>query len=205
MEIFSNTNLVNIINTVGLLGIFGIVFAESGLLIGFFLPGDSLLFTAGILASQNLINIYLLLIVTFIAAVIGDNVGYAFGKKVGPKIFSREDSWLFHKENLNKAYGFYQKYGPLTIVLSRFTPIVRTFAPIVAGAGQMDYKVFFFYNIAGGLAWTLLLTLSGFFLGKIIPNIDKYLLPIVAIIVVGSLIPSVYHIIKERMKQKNVK
>jgi len=205
LEIFSNTGLINIINTAGLLGIFGIVFAESGLLIGFFLPGDSLLFTAGFLASQNFINIYLLLIVTFVAAVIGDNVGYAFGKKVGPKIFSREDSWLFHKENLNKAYAFYQKYGPLTIVLSRFTPIVRTFAPIVAGAGQMDYKVFFFYNIAGGLAWTLLLTLSGFFLGEIIPNVDKYLLPIVVVIVVGSLIPSVYHIVKERMKQKNAK
>ena len=144
---------VTILKTVGYLGMFAIVFAESGLLIGFFLPGDSLLFTAGMLASQGLLNIYILIPLTFIAAVLGDSVGYAFGYRVGPKIFKRGDSFFFHKDHLKRAEYFYEKYGSKTIVLARFMPVVRTFAPIVAGMGKMRYHKFLFYNIVGGVLW----------------------------------------------------
>ena len=150
MDWFSGENLIELIKTVGYLGVFGIVFAESGLFIGFFLPGDSLLFTAGLLASQGYLNIATLLLVVFVGAVLGDNFGYAFGKTVGPKLFRRENSILFHKKNLIRAHNFYKQYGPMTIILARFIPVVRTFAPIVAGIGQMQYKTFVFYNIFGG-------------------------------------------------------
>lgn len=204
MDLFSGENLISLIKTVGYLGIFGIVFAESGILVGFFLPGDSLLFTAGFLASQGFLNIYWLTIIIFVAAVLGDNVGYAFGKSVGPKIFNKEESLFFHKDNLVKAENFYKKYGPLTIVLCRFTPFIRTFAPIVAGVGRMDYKIFVVYNIAGGLLWSVTVTLAGFFLGQIIPNVDKYLLPIIGAIIFVSLLPTAYHLIKSRfVKTRN--
>lgn len=189
-----------LIESVGYFGLFGIVFAESGLLIGAFLPGDSLLFTAGFLASQNIFNIWLLTPLLFVAAVLGDNVGYAFGKRVGPKIFKKENSLLFHKDNLLKAEAFYEKHGPLTIVLARFIPVVRTFAPILAGVGKMNYQTFFFYNISGGLLWTTSLTLGGYFLGQIIPNVDKYLLPIIATIVLFSIMPPLWHIVKDKLK-----
>lgn len=203
MDIFSGENLINLIKTVGYLGIFGIVFAESGILVGFFLPGDSLLFTAGFLASQGFLNIFLLYIVVFVGAVLGDNVGYAFGKKVGPRIFTKEDSWFFHKDNLLKAANFYKKYGPIAIVLSRFMPFVRTFAPIVAGVGQMEYKIFVFYNIVGGLLWTLVVTSAGYFLGKIIPDVDKYLLPIILGIIIVSVLPPAWHLVKSKFISKN--
>jgi membrane-associated protein len=186
---------------VGYLGIFGIVFAESGLFFGFFLPGDSLLFTAGFLASQGFLNIYLLNIIIFIGAVLGDNVGYAFGKKVGPKIFNKEDSLFFHKNNLVKAADFYKKYGGITIVLARFMPFVRTFASIVAGVAEMDYRTFFLYNLLGGFLWTITLTWAGYFLGSIIPDVDKYLLPIIGVIVIISVTPPIYHIIKAKLKK----
>jgi len=202
MEIFSGDGLETLIKTAGLVGLFAIVFAESGLLIGFFLPGDSLLFTAGFLASQGFFNIALLLIVTFFAAVLGDSVGYTFGKKVGKKLFTRDDSLFFKKANLLKAQEFYKKYGVKTIVLARFIPIVRTFAPIVAGAGDMRYKTFVSYNVIGGLLWTAGMTLGGFFLGSIIPDVDKYLLPIILLIIFFSVLPPIVEIIKERIKKK---
>src|SRR3989344_3629379 len=146
-------DLISIIKTAGYFGIFGIVFAESGLFIGFFLPGDSLLFTAGFLASQGFLNIWILAALTFLAAILGDNFGYAFGARVGQAIFSREDSWLFHKDHLVRARLFYEKHGAKTLVLARFLPVVRTFAPILAGVGQMNYRTFFFYNVFGGFLW----------------------------------------------------
>jgi len=203
MEIFSGENLINLIKAVGYLGIFGIVFAESGLFFGFFLPGDSLLFTAGFLASQNFLNIFFLNLIVFVAAVIGDNVGYAFGKNVGPKIFNKEQSLFFNKENLIKAANFYRDYGAITIVLARFMPFVRTFAPIVAGAGQMDYKIFVTYNVLGGFLWAIVLTWTGYFLGSIIPNVDKYLLPIIAVIIILSVLPTGFHLLKAKLKSKN--
>ena len=191
-------NLVSLIKAAGYLGVAGIVFAESGLFFGFFLPGDSLLFTAGFLASQNFLNIYLLAPLVFISAVAGDSVGYAFGRRVGPRIFRREDSLLFHKEHLVRAEKFYEKHGRKTIILARFVPIVRTFAPIVAGVGKMRYSSFLFYNIIGGFLWGVGLTGAGYFLGSTVSDIDKYLLPIVLGIIFLSLLPVFWHFVKEK-------
>lgn len=202
MDIFQGENLIMLIKAVGLIGLFAIVFAESGLFIGFFLPGDSLLFTGGFLASQGYFNIFVLALIVFIAAVLGDSVGYAFGKKVGPKIFSRKDSLLFKKDNIIKAQKFYEKHGVKTIILARFVPIVRTFAPIVAGIGNMEYKTFITYNVIGGFGWAFAMTYAGYFLGSIIPDVDKYLLPILVLIVFLSLLPTVFEFIKARRESK---
>ncbi|MDP3998977.1 MAG: VTT domain-containing protein [bacterium] len=190
-------DLISLIKTAGYIGIFGIVFAESGLFIGFFLPGDSLLFTAGFLASQGVLNIWLLAVLVFIGAVLGDNVGYAFGRKVGPMIFKREDSLLFHKKNLEKARIFYEQYGKKTIILARFMPGIRTFAPILAGVGNMNYQTFFSYNLIGGLLWGAGLPALGYFLGNTVPNIDKYLVPIILGIIFVSILPTAIHILKD--------
>jgi membrane-associated protein len=187
----------------GHLAIWAIVFAESGLLIGFFLPGDSLLFTAGFLASQNILNIQLLVVGAFICAVVGDNVGYATGHKFGRRLFRREDSWFFHKKHLITAQNFYAKHGKKAIVLARFMPIVRTFAPIVAGIGAMNYRTFISYNLIGGFIWTFGVTLLGYFLGQLIPDVDKYLLPIILVIVVVSIAPSIFHLYQERKLNKH--
>ncbi len=194
-------DLIELIKAAGYLGLSGIIFAESGLFFGFFLPGDSLLFTAGFLASQGFLNIWLATILVFVAAVAGDSVGYAFGKKVGPAIFNRENSRFFKKENLIRAEKFYEKNGPKTIIIARFLPIVRTFAPIVAGVGSMNYSKFIKYNIIGGFLWSFGLMFAGYFLGRIIPGVDKYLLPIILLIVVLSVLPSVMHIIKEKRQK----
>jgi len=199
MELF---DLESLIKTIGYFGIFGIVFAESGLLIGFFLPGDSLLFTAGFLASQGFLSITLLVVGTFIAAVSGDSVGYAFGKKVGPAIFRKDNSLFFNKKYILQAQEFYARHGGKTIILARFVPIVRTFAPILAGVGQMQYRKFFFYNIIGGFLWSAGLTYLGFYLGSVIPNVDKYLLPIVAVIILISISPGLIHIIRDRQARQ---
>jgi len=173
-----------------------IVFAESGLLVGFFLPGDSLLITAGILASTGIVNIYYLLIFSFLAAVIGDNVGYSTGKRFGKKLFTKEESRFFKPGHLVKAQEFYEKHGGKTIILARFIPFVRTFAPVVAGIGDMNYKTFFLYNLVGGFLWAVGVTLLGFFLGQI-PGIDSYLLLIIGIIVLVSIAPAAWHILRD--------
>jgi membrane-associated protein len=202
MDWFTGENLIELVKTIGYLGVFGMVFAESGLFFCFFFPGDSLLFTAGLLASQGYFNIAILLVVIFVGAILGVNVGYAFGASVGPKLFTREDSLLFHKKNLIYAQKFYEQYGPITIVLARFIPMVRTFAPIVAGIGRMNYKTFIFYNIFGGLLWTLSLTLSGFYLTRVIPGAESYITWIVAGIIVVSVIPALWHFIQDRYFKK---
>lgn len=174
-----------------------IVFAESGLFFGFFLPGDSLLFTAGFLSSQGFLNIWLLLPLLFVSAVIGDNVGYTFGKKLGPKIFTKEDSLVFHKDHLFKAKSFFEKHGGKSIILARFVPVVRTFTPILAGVGNMNYKVFLAYNLIGGFLWAVGLTLLGYFLGSAFPQVEKYLLLIIGFIVLASIMPGVLQILKD--------
>jgi len=184
------------IKTIGLLGVWGVIFAESGLLIGFFFPGDSLLFTAGFLASQGFFNISLLMGGAFIAAVLGDSTGYAFGHKIGKRLFQRKDSLIFHKDNLVRAQQFYEKHGKKTIILARFIPMIRTFAPIVAGMGDMEYKTFLTFNIIGGVLWAMGVTWFGFTLGNSIPDVDRYLLPIVALIIIVSVMPNAYHILK---------
>jgi len=194
---FFHFDLETFIITAGYLGIFAFVFAESGLFFGFFLPGDTLLFTAGFLASRGFLNIWVLVFGIWIFAVFGDNVGYAFGKRVGPKIFSREDSRFFKKAHLARAQKFYEDHGKKTIILARFIPIVRTFAPIVAGAGSMNYRTFFAYNIIGGFLWGVLVPLLGYFLGATIPNIDRYLLPIIGAILLISILPVLIPLFKK--------
>ncbi len=193
---------MTIIKTLGLIGVFCIVYAESGLFFGFFLPGDSLLFTAGFLASQNYLDINILVWGSFICAVLGDSTGYWFGRKVGPKIFCKEDSFFFHKKHIERAQNFYNKYGNKTIFLARFVPIVRTFAPILAGVGQMKYKNFLTYNIVGGFALCFGMIYAGYFLGQMIPNVDKYILPIILVIIIISFLPIISEVWKSRKEKQ---
>jgi membrane-associated protein len=200
-----------LIRSGGYILLFAIIFAESGLLIGFFLPGDSLLFIAGMASAGTLVhqagadavhlNIWVVLIGVFIAAVAGDQVGYAFGKKTGPALFKRPDSRFFKHEHLEKAQNFFDVHGPRAIVLARFVPVIRTFCPIVAGAGKMEYRVFLRYNLLGGLLWGVGVTLLGFFLGNIplvAENIEIALLMVVGI----SILPIVIEVIRSKRKSK---
>lgn len=179
-----------------------IVFAESGLLIGFFLPGDSLLFTAGFLASQGFFDIGVISGLCFVAAVTGDSVGYAFGSRVGRRLFLRPDSRLFKQEYLLRAEAFYEKHGAKTIVLARFVPVVRTFAPIVAGIGKMNYRTFLTYNLIGGALWALGLTWLGYWVGDLVPNVDRYILPVIAIIILLSIMPGVIELLKTPKRRR---
>ncbi len=190
-------DLVEIIKTAGYLGVFLIVFLESGLLIGFFFPGDSLLFTAGFLASQGFLDIKILILGCFISAVAGDSIGYYIGKTLGPKIFTRENSIFFHKKHLERAQKFYDKHGGKTIILARFVPVIRAFAPVVAGVGTMDYKKFVTYNLIGGVLWAIGVTSAGYYLGSLIPDVDKYLLPIVGLIIIASVLPGLHHMLTD--------
>jgi membrane-associated protein len=181
----------SLIDDIGLWGVFAVVFAESGMLVGFFLPGDSLLFTAGFLASgpssvDEALHLPLgwLLVGTFIAAVAGDQVGYVIGRRAGPAIFNRPDSRFFKQENVDKAHGFFERYGAKTIVLARFVPVVRTFVPVVAGVSNMQYRTFVTFNLVGGFLWAIGVTLLGYFLGQvdfIEENLELAILTIVAI------------------------
>ncbi len=190
-------DLSQIIQTVGYIGLFAIVFAESGLFFGFFLPGDSLLLTAGLLASQGQLEIAALLVILPVAAILGDNVGYWFGKRTGSRIFSRDDSLLFRRKNLLAARAFYDRHGGKTIVLARFMPFIRTFAPIVAGAVEMPFRRFFAFNVIGGLLWGVGVTLAGYYLGQVIPDIDRYFLAVVFVVIVISALPALLHLVKE--------
>lgn len=193
-------NLIHAIITLGYVALFLTVFAESGLFFGFFLPGDSLLFTAGIFAARGDLNIVVVVIGCTIAAIAGDQVGYLFGAKMGDKLFRQKESFFLRKDHLEKTEAFYNQYGAKTIVLARFIPIVRTFAPIIAGAVKMDYAEFVRYNILGGLVWAISLPLLGYYLGKVIPSIDRYLLPIIVVIVIASIIPAIKHLLPSKHK-----
>lgn len=187
-----------LLRTFGTIGLFAIVFAESGLLFGFFLPGDSLLFTAGLLASQGHLNLAVILVGCFVCAVAGDQVGYAFGRRVGPALFRRPDARLFKHAHVERAQSYFDRYGAKTIVLARFVPIVRTFAPILAGVGRMNYRIFVTYNVVGGFAWAVGVTTLGYVLGEAIPDIDRYLLPAIAVIIILSVIPIGVELLKAR-------
>lgn len=192
-------NPQTIIPVAGLIGVIGIVFAETGLFFGFFLPGDSLLFTAGLFASQGHIPLVWLLIGTFVAAVVGDSVGYAFGKKVGPMLFKRENSIFFNKEHITRAQLFYEKHGKKTIILARFLPVIRTFAPIVAGVANMNYKTFFAYNLIGAFLWTQGMIWLGYGFGSLIPDPDRYILPMIIVIILISAGPTLREIFRKRV------
>ncbi len=188
-----------IIKTVGLMGIIFVIFAETGLFFGFFFPGDSLLFTAGILASQGVFNIYILLIFCTLAAVLGDSVGYWSGKKYGRRLFERDAGFFFKKQRIYDAEKFYEKYGKYTIIIARFVPVIRTFAPIVAGIGKMNYKTFISYNIFGGIFWVFSVTLIGYIFGGMVTNPDMYIIPIALLIIFISFIPIIIKIMRAKL------
>jgi membrane-associated protein len=173
----------------GLIGLFLIVFAETGLLIGFFLPGDSLLFTAGVLAAAGLFDVKILVLTLIVAAIIGDTVGYWTGRFMGQRLFHKKDSRFFKQEYVTKAHAFYERNGGKTIILARFIPIIRTFAPIVAGVANMKYRSFVIYNILGAVLWVTAMVLGGYYLIKVIPGADKYIHLIIGVIIIISLIP----------------
>ncbi len=181
-----------------------IVFAETGLLAGFFLPGDSLLVTAGLIAAvDNSLNIWILNLLLCVAAIAGDTTGYWIGYHLGPKIFNREDSFFFHKDHLLRTKKFYEKYGSKTIVIARFVPIVRTFAPTVAGVGRMEYKHFLTYNVAGGIGWVMAMTFGGYFLGRSIPNIEKQIHWVIGIVILISFLPLIKEWLASRKEVKS--
>lgn len=182
----------------GYLGLTGIVFAETGLLVGFFLPGDSLLVTAGLLASQGFLDVYLLGIILSVAAVVGDSVGYAVGKAAGPRLFTREDSIFFNRKHLYRAHAFYEKHGGKTIVLARFMPIIRTFAPVVAGVAEMRYRAFVMFNVLGGLAWVWSMLFIGYFLGRYIPGVDRHIELVIALVIFLSILPGIIGWLRQR-------
>jgi len=179
-----------------------IVFTETGLLVGFFLPGDSLLVTAGLVAGAGGLSIWWVNFLLMMAAILGDSVGYAIGFRTGPRIFTREDSLLFNRRHLTRTRDFYARYGGKTIVLARFIPIIRTFAPVVAGVGQMAYRRFLFYNVFGGIGWVAGTTGAGYLLGQTIPNIHQHVHVVVAIVVVLSVLPIVSEVVKARWKKR---
>jgi membrane-associated protein len=185
----------------GIVGLTAIVFVETGLLIGFFLPGDSLLVTAGLFAARGDIDVLPLIAALSIAAVAGDTVGYNIGKRSGPRLFNRADSLLFNKKHLITTKEFYDRHGPFTIVIARFVPIIRTFAPVVAGIGAMEYKRFISYNVFGGVGWVLSMVFGGYFLGQMIPNIHKDIDKVIVVVIFLSLLPILIKVAREKMKR----
>jgi len=175
-----------------------IVFVETGLFVGFFLPGDSLLVTAGLFAAKGDLKVWALLIFVSLCAILGDQVGYWIGRKAGNALYDRPNSRLFKRKHLERAHQFYEKYGAKTIVLARFVPIVRTFAPAVAGAAEMNYRTFVTYNIFGGVLWVWSMVLLGFFLGRTIPNLDRHIHLVIVVVVFLSILPAIIEVWREK-------
>jgi membrane-associated protein len=192
----------SLINTVGYTGLFIIIFAETGLLIGFFLPGDSLLITAGLVAQRGHLDIWVLIPLLIVAAVAGDAAGFQIGKQMGPRLFRRDDSRFFKKHHLERARAFYEKHGGKTILLCRFMALIRTFAPTVAGAAQMPYAKFAVYNIAGGALWVVSMLLTGYWVGSKVPNLEVFFLGLLVVVVGVSLAPGIVHLVRERRSSR---
>ena len=194
-------NVPELIRMGGLIGLVLVVFAETGLMVGFFLPGDSLLVTAGLFAAKGDLNIVWLNVALIAAAIVGDAAGYWIGRRAGKALYSRPNSFFFRKQHLIKTHEFYEKHGGKTIVIARFVPIIRTFAPVVAGAAEMTYRQFAMYNVLGGIGWVLSMTLIGYFLGRAVPDIDKHIHIVVAVVIFLSLLPGIISIAREKMKK----
>ena len=184
----------------GLTALIAIVFVETGLFVGFFLPGDSLLVTAGLFAASGHLDLWRLFLFVSLAAIVGDTVGYTIGASTGPKIFTRENSLFFHKKHLITTKEFYDRYGGITIIIARFMPIVRTFAPLVAGVAGMQYGRFALYNVMGGIGWVVSMTSIGYFLGKTIPDIDRYIHVVIALVIALSLLPGIVTFARSRWR-----
>jgi len=182
-------NLTELVQWAGLLGLAAIIFSETGLLVGVFLPGDSLLVTAGLLAARGYLNVYALAPLLTVAAICGNSVGYFIGRATGPRIFSRENSLFFNKKHAIRAHEFYAKYGRKTIVLAQFMPIIRTFAPVVAGVGDMGFRQFITFNVIGAVTWIWSMVGIGYFLGSYIPGIDQHIEIVIAIVIFISILP----------------
>lgn len=194
-------NPTSLIETFGTLGVLAIIFAESGLLVGFFLPGDSLLFTAGLLTARGTLSLPVIMVGAALAAVAGDQVGYLIGKRAGPALFKRPDSRFFKQKNVERAHAYFEKNGPKTVILARFLPVIRTFTPVVAGVGEMEYRRFVTFNVIGGVLWGAGVTLLGRILGDTVPNIDKWLLPIIVVIGAISFVPVILELLRMRRER----
>lgn len=195
------TDVRGLIQLGGLLMVCTIVFVETGLFVGFFLPGDSLLVTAGIFAATGDLNLFTLLAGASVCAVAGDQLGYWIGRRAGQALYSRPDSRLFKRKHLERAHAFYEKYGAKTIVIARFVPIVRTFAPAVAGAADMSYRTFVTYNVFGGVLWVWSTILLGYFLGRAVPNIERYIHIIIVVVIFLSTLPGVIELYRSRTRR----
>ena len=196
-------NVPELIRMGGLVGLVLVVFAETGLMVGFFLPGDSLLVTAGLFAAKGDLDIVWLNVALMAAAVIGDATGYWIGRSAGQALYNRPNSFFFRRQHLIRTHEFYEKHGGKTIVIARFVPIIRTFAPVVAGAAEMTYRQFAVYNVFGGIAWVASMTLTGYFLGKSVPNIDKQIHLVVAAVIFLSLLPGIITILREKLRARS--
>jgi membrane-associated protein len=202
-KFFENVyNVQRLIEIGGLAGMFAVVFAETGLLIGFFLPGDSLLVAAGLFAARGNLNIVSLNLALMVAAIAGDATGYWIGYRAGKAIYDRPDSFFFRRKHLLAAHEFYEKHGGKTIIIARFMPIIRTFAPVVAGAGTMSYPRFASYNVIGGILWVASMTLTGYFLGQAIPDLEKHIHLVVAIVIFLSLLPGIIAYLRARLQSR---
>ena len=198
-------DLPGLVQWAGYVGLTAIIFTETGLFFGFFLPGDSLLVTAGLLASQGYaLNVYQLGFLLSAAAIAGDNTNYWIGRTTGPRLFSREESLLFKRKHLDRARAFYEKHGPKTVVLARFMPIIRTFAPLVAGAAGMRYPTFLTYSVLGGLAWIWSMLFIGYFLGSRFPGVSKHIELVILIVIFISVLPGIISVVRERQKARAV-
>ena len=198
------TDVETLVRVGGLTAMTIIVFAETGLMVGFFLPGDSLLVTAGVFAAQGQLNLWLLMGLLVVAAIVGDTVGYWIGHKAGPALFRRPKSLLFNPKHLRRAHDFYEKYGGQTIILARFMPVVRTFAPVVAGMGGMEYRRFVSFNVIGGFLWVVSMTLIGYFLGHF-AWVRKNIELVILIVVFLSILPGIIAFVREKMKKRKKK
>lgn len=197
-------DIIPLIKSLGYFGVWGIVFAESGIVFCFFFPGDSLLFTAGVIAAQGFLNLGILAVGCFVAAVTGNMLGYEIGKRVGLRLFKDGDTRFLKRKHLEMTQRFFDRHGKMAIILARFLPVIRTFTPFLAGIAQVPYRLFILYSVIGALAWAVGLTVLGYFLGELIPaeQLDRYLLPIVLGIIVLSILPSAWHLYKEMQLAK---